>query len=121
MREQLASVARAVTTLGSSSLHPSPSPPAVPAGHHREEEWPVLESSGGGRCPTVRQHTPLNPRLSVTKITPTAGMQTLAFWILIFTLGQSKRMMRRTETNTGVSLPCQSTLKIQTQNTCNCS
>lgn len=63
MREQLASVARAVTVLGSSFLHPSPSPPAGPAGLHREEEWPVLESSGGGRCPTVRQHTPLCARL----------------------------------------------------------
>lgn len=63
MRERLAGVAWAVTVLGSSSLHPSPSPPASPAGHQREEEWPVLESSGGGRCPTGRQHTPVWARL----------------------------------------------------------
>lgn len=63
MREQTASVARAVTTLGSSSLHPSPSPPAGPVGHRWEEERPVLESSGGERCPTVRQDTPLRARL----------------------------------------------------------
>lgn len=101
-----------MTTLGSYSLHLSPSPPADPAGHNREEEWPVLESSGGGRCPTVSQHTPLRARLLPKYPLPWAGKREgnlWHLWVLIFTPGQSKRLMSRTET-TGVSLPCQCTL-----------
>lgn len=101
MREQLASVVRAVCTLGSSSLHPSPSPPAGPAGHQWEVEWPVLESSRGGRCPTVRQHTSLCARLLTKYLLQQTGKRegkSLAPLILMFKVGQSKGLMRRTET-----------------------